>query len=188
MIRFALVLSIATIAAPPAHALEVGATVQFKGPVAGCTFYGDARELLRLRTLGNYRGAQFYVDSLAIDREMAIVRAVRPNPPPLYVDGKIRYCLDLGPLSWSKEPKEYLVVRKSPAETLKRAVPLEPGHTESDPFPMAWFCLVDTGLHYDISPHEPNRPEPDPKTYCIWAFLSDTQPAKQSGLPAAGEE
>jgi hypothetical protein len=46
-------------------------------------------------------------------------------------------------------------------------------------------------MTYDIrkiDPNKPREPEPDPKTYCIWAFLSDTQPAKQSGLPAAGEE
>jgi hypothetical protein len=186
--RFAQALFLATliVASSPAHALEVGETVQFKGEVPqGCTFYGDARELLRLRTLGNYRGAQFYVDSLAIDREMAIVRAVRPNPLPLYVDGKVRYCGELGGLT-----KEYLVVRKSPAETLKSAVPLAPGHTAYDPLPMAWFCVVPT-MTYDIrkiDPNKPREPEPDPKTYCIWAFLSDTPPAKRVTASPVGEE
>jgi hypothetical protein len=176
--RLAPVLFLATlIASPPAHAIEVGATVQIKGEVAGCTFYGDAREVLRLRTLGNYRGAQAYMDILAIDRDMAVVRAARPDAPPLYVDGKRRYCGNLGP-GFSGEPEEYTVVRKSPAETAKRAGPLEPGHKEYDPFPMAWFCLVPT-FQIDIRHHEPNeplKPEPDPKTDCTWAFLSDSVP------------
>jgi hypothetical protein len=176
--RFAQALFLATliVASSPADALEVGATVQFKGEVAGCTFYGDAREVIRLQTLGNHRGAQTYMDSLAIDREMAIVRAARPNPLPLYVNGKIRYCGNLGPVSWSKEPAEYLVVRKSPAETIKRAVPLEPGHREYDPFPMAWFCVVPTFVPDVHEPSEQKAPESDPKTYCTWAFLSDSQP------------
>jgi hypothetical protein len=179
------------IISPPSHALEVGATLHFKSPVAGCTFYGDAREVLRLRTLGNSRGAQAYMDSLAIDRDFAIVRAARPDLPPLYVDGKIRVCMWLGPSGGSASSlmDEYTVIRKSPAETTvvknslaepaHRAVPLPPGHTESDPFPMAWFCVVPV-YTYDISHHEPGEkrePEPDPKTYCTWVFLSDTTPA-----------